>query len=335
MKKILIFGAAGFLGQHLEHRLKADGHFVISVGRSRPKYRPSVADEWHHLDLSNAGALWALLQRVEFDEVYQLAGSVGGLGYIGTGQHDAEIMTNSLKINLNLLQTLRQTDFKGKVFFASSQCVYPNVLDVDPFANERIPDPHHLVHVACKESDASFNTFPFAQEKLFSEQLYTAYARDYGFNIRIGRPGNTYGPYCTWDGERAKAPAAICRKVAKAAYAGLVRLWGDGTQTRSYTYVDDAVEGMIRLMASDYDKPVNISHGGAVSTVDLFETICKVAGKILAWEPEPGPTGVRHRASDNTLCRKVLNWEPETPLADGLAKTYPWIAEQALTKGTV
>jgi GDP-D-mannose 3',5'-epimerase len=331
MSKILILGAFGFLGQHLEHRLKADGHFVVSVGRGRPRYRKSVADETNVLDLTSDSDLLNLLRRHQFAGVYQLAGEVGGLGYIGNATHDAAILSNSVRINLNVLEAIRKTEAVDKVFFASSQCVYPDVLGVDPFAQERIPDPRYLAR-ACRETDASFNTFPFAQEKLFSEQLYAAYARDYGVRISIGRLGNTYGPYCTWDGERAKAPAAICRKVAQAQYAGLVRLWGNGTQTRSYTYVDDAVEGMIRLMASDYEKPVNISHSGAVSTVALFETTCRVAGKVLAWEPEPGPVGVRHRVSDNTLCREVLGWEPTTSLFNGLSETYHWIARQALTK---
>jgi GDP-D-mannose 3',5'-epimerase len=324
MKRILILGASGFLGQHLEYRLKAEGHFVVSAGRSRPKYRPSIADEQHILDLRDTKLVHVLMMRHEFDEVYQLAGDVGGLGHIGTGQHDAEIMTNSTKINLAVLDVARRIN-PGKIFFASSQCVYPDP-GIDPFAQERIaPIP------ACREQDASFNTFPFAQEKLYAEALYRAHAAAYGLEVRIGRLGNTYGPYCTWNGSRAKAVAAICRKISQAPYAGTVELWGSGDQTRSFTYVDDAVEGMIRLMASDYGKPVNLAYSHSVTIIELFDTICRAACKILAWKPTAGPVGVRSRNSNNDLCKQVLGWEPDTSLFEGLTETYPWIAEQVLT----
>jgi GDP-D-mannose 3',5'-epimerase len=325
MKKVLLVGAAGFLGQHLEYRSKANGHFVVSAGRSYPKYRPTIADEFHIVDIRNTRDVNVLMARHEYDYVYQLAGEVGGLGYIATGDHDAEIMTNSLKINLAVLDAARKTN-PGKIFFASSQCVYPDVFDVDPFASERIPEPHHL---ACKEDDASFNTFPFAQEKLFSEKLYTVYAEDYGLKIAIGRIGNTYGPYCTWDGERAKSVAAICRKVAQNPYAGVVDLWGDARQVRSFTYVDDVIEGMIRLMNAHYMAPVNLSHDEGVTIEELFKCICKVAGKVIGYKSVDGPIGVRHRTSDNSLCKAVLQWQPTTSLYDGLFKTYPWIAQQA------
>jgi nucleoside-diphosphate-sugar epimerase len=271
------------------------------------------------------------MARYEYAEVYALAGDVGGLGHIATGQHDAEIMTNSTRINLAVLEAARRTN-PGKIFFASSQCVYPSpAIEVDPFANERIVSELDLLPKACKESDASFNTFPFAQEKLFAEALYQAYARDHGINVRIGRFGNTYGAYGTWEGSRAKVVAALCRKVAQASYAGVVDIWGNGQQTRSFTYVDDAVEGMIRLMASGYDKPVNLASSEEVTIEQLFETICRTAGKVIAWKPTPGPTGVRSRNSDNTLCKQVLDWEPSTPLFQGLLQTYPWIARQVLT----
>lgn len=328
MKKILITGSAGFLAQHLEYRLKAEGHFVVSVARKPPPFRKSVADEYNIMDLTNSAEFHTHFFRHEFDECYQMAGSVGGLGYIGTGDHDAEILTNSVKINLHTLEAIRKTQSVGRIFFASSQCVYPDKISVDPFASERIAPPD----LAYRESDAHFDTFAFGQEKLFAEKLYDAYARNYGLNVRIGRIGNTYGPYCTWDGERAKAPAAICRKVAQAGYGAVVDLWGDAQATRSFTYVDDVVEGMIRLMASDYSQPVNLASSEMVTIEQLFETVCKVAGKILAWRASEGPVGVRGRNSDNTLCRQVLDWEPSTTLHEGLSQTYPWIAQQALTR---
>lgn len=331
MKKILITGAAGFLGQHLEYRMKAEGHFVVSVARKYPLFRPSVADELNILDLTNLADFHTHFFRHDFDECFQLAGEVGGLGYIATGQHDADILTNSVKINLHTLEAIRKTQSVGKIFFASSQCVYPDKVEVDPFAQERIAL-LSLFDSAHRESDAHFDTFAFGQEKLFAEKLYDAYARNYGLNVRIARIGNTYGPYCVYDGSRAKAPAAICRKVAQAGYGGVVDLWGDAQATRSFTYVDDVIEGMIRLMASDYNRPVNLASSETVSIEQLFETTCKVAGKILAWRASEGPTGVRARGSDNTLCRQVLGWEPTTTLTEGLSQTYPWIKQQVLTK---
>ena len=329
MKKVLILGAAGFLGSHLEHRMKAEGHFVVSVARKLPVFRKSVANEYNILDLTNDASFHThFFQHQDFDEVYQLAGEVGGLGYIANTDHDAEILTNSLKINLHTLEAIRNTGAAEKIFFASSQCVYPDKMEFDPYAQERIVEynPRH------KEIDASFDTFAFGQEKLFAEKLYDAYARNYGIKIRIGRIGNSYGPYSVWAGERAKAPAAICRKVAQAEYASPVELWGDGTARRSFTYVDDTIEGMIRMMDSDYNKPVNIAHGDLVSIEQLFETTCKVAGKVLAWRGTEGPIGVHARGSDNMLCHKILGWQPQTSLFAGISKTYPWIAEQALTK---
>lgn len=331
MKKILILGAYGFIGQHLEYRLKRDGHFVVSAGRSRPKYRPSIAKEQHILDLRDEKITYGLMARHEFDEVYALAGDVGGLGHIAVGSNDAEIMTNSTKINLAVLAAARQVK-PGKIFFASSQCVYPDRFEVDPFASERLVSEIDLLPQLCKESDASFDTFAFGQEKLYAEKLYDAYARNYGLGVCIGRLGNTYAPWCIWDGPRAKAPAAICRKIALAPYGMPIDLWGDGTQTRSFTYVDDVVEGMIRLMAADYSGPVNIASSQTVTIAELLETVCKIAGKIAAFKSVPGPVGVSHRGSDNTLCKQVLNWEPRTGLELGLAATYPWIRDQALTK---
>ena len=328
MKKVLITGAAGFIGTHLERRLKDDGHFVVSAGRKPPKYGANIADEFYVLDLRDRASTYSLMVRYKFDEVYQLAGDVGGLGYIATGEYDAEIMTNSTRINIAVLEAARQAKL-GKIFFASSQCVYPDTIEIDPFASERIPD--HVVQ-PWREKDASFNTFAFGKEKLYAEALYESYARNYGIEVRIGRVGNTYGPYCTWHGDRSKSVAAICRKVAEAPYAGTVPLWGDGTQRRSFTYVDDVIDGMLRLMESDYSGPVNIAHGDTVSIVELFEAVCRVANKVLAWESEPGPVGVHSRGSDNTLCRKVLGWEPRTSLMMGLAVTYPWVRDQALTK---
>lgn len=330
MKKALVLGAAGFLGSHLEYRLKEEGYYVVSVARKLPPFRPSVADELNVLDLTNAPEFHHHFFRRdrEYDVAFQMAGEVGGLGYIADQDNDADVLANSLKINLHTLEAFVKTGQAGKLFFASSQCVYPSLEPVDPFASERIFESTH----ACREQDAAFGPMAFGQEKLFAEKLYAAFARKHGIKVAIGRLGNTYGPYGTWFGQRAKAPAAICRKVVEAPYAGVVKLWGDGEQTRSFTYVDDAIEGIMRLVATDYDKPLNIGSSQMVTIRELFETVCQAAGKVLGFEPTEGPVGVRARTSDNTLCRQVLGWEPETSLLDGINPTYKWIAEQVLTK---
>jgi GDP-D-mannose 3', 5'-epimerase len=332
MQKHLILGGSGFLAGHLEARLKAEGHFVVSVARKFPPFRKSVADEYNITDLTNPADFHSHFFRYHFDCAWQLAGNVGGLGHIAVGHNDAAILTESLKINLHTLEAIRLTQACEKILFASSKCVYPDRFEIDPFAAERIaPTVNSAAH---REIDADFDTFAFGQEKLFSEKLYDAYRRNHGIECRIARIGNTYGPYCTWDGERAKAPAAICRKVAQASYAGVVDLFGDGQQQRSFTYVDDVIDGLIRLMASDYHGPVNIAYSETVTIQELFETTCRVANKVHAFRTVPGPTGVQARGSDNTLCRKVLNWEPETSLMMGLAITYPWVRDQALTKAS-
>jgi GDP-D-mannose 3', 5'-epimerase len=324
-KKVLILGAAGFLGHHLERRMKEEGHHVVSVARKHPPYRKSVANEFNVLDLTNVAEFHAHFHRHSFDEVYQLAGQVGGLGFIGDAQNDAVILTDSLKINLHTLEAIRRSQNVGKIFFASSQCVYPEP-GIDPFSAERI------MPNLCREKDASFDNLAFSKEKLYAESLYQAYAASHGIQVRIGRLGNTYGPYCEWREPRSKAVASIARKVTQASYGGVVSIWGTGQQTRSFTYVDDALEGMIRLMKSDYSQPVNIASDETVTIAQLFEKTCEAAGKILAWQPSEGPVGVTHRASDNSLCRKVLDWEPGISLSDGLSVTYPWIADQVLTK---
>ncbi len=327
MKKCLVLGAGGFIAGHLERALKARGDFVVSVARKPPPFRKSVADEYNFLDLTNPPDFHHHFFRYTFDEVYQLAGDVGGLGYIADSGHDVAILTNSLKINLHTLEAIAKTGACGKIFFASSQCVYPdNRFEIDPFAAERIAPPP----APWKETDAVFeNNFAFSKEKLYAEALYNAYARSGGHQVRIGRLGNVFGPYCEWNEPRSKAVAAICRKIAQAPYAGVVELWGSGDASRSFTYIDDAVEGILRLMNADYSGPVNIAHPDTVTIADLFETICSVAGKVLAWKSSPGPEGVKHRGSDNTLCRKVLDWEPTTSLWEGLEKTYPWVRDQA------
>jgi len=326
MKKCLVLGAAGFLGSHLEHRLKAEGNYVVSVARHQPPYRKSVANELNILDLTNVAEFHHYYFRHAFDEVYQMAGEVGGIGYIADSANDSTILVNSLKINLHTLEAIQKAGNVGRVFFASSQCVYPRTIEIDPYSSERISEDEPGMY---RECDARFeNNFAFAREKLYAESLYQAFGRDHGLVVRIGRLGNTYGPYCAWNGNRAKAVAAICRKVAEAPYASAVELWGDGTQQRSFTYVEDAIEGILRLMRSDYSGPVNIAHSEMVTVQELFEVICEAAGKILAAKPGIGPIGAAVRGSHNGLCRQVLGWEPTTSLWLGLGGTYSWIKAQ-------
>ena len=317
MKKILITGAAGFLGGHMEERLKRDGHFVVSLSRNKPRYRQSKADEFNIVNLVHGAGLYALLGRHQFDEVYNFAAEVGGLGYIGDADNDVEILRNSTLINLNVLDAVSKASISHpiKLFFASSQCVYPSSRE-------------------CAETDA-YPAAPdgaFGWEKIFAERLYDAYYRNHGLDVRIARFGNTYGPYCTWDGPRAKAPAAICRKVASLFPGQDIEIWGDGSQTRSFTWVGDAIEGAVRLMAADYHGPVNIASSELVTIRQLVETVCKVASKPAYIKQVPGPIGVHDRNSDNTRARQVLGWEPTTPLAEGIARLYPWVVQQlALT----
>lgn len=333
MKKALILGASGFLGSHMEHRLKAEGWHVVSVARKPPPYRKSVADEYNIFDLTSSATYHTHFVRHEFDRVYQFAAETGGLGYIGNPDHDAAILTNSLKINLHTLEAIRKTQSVGKIFFASSQCVYPDRIEIDPFAQERIAG--YTDNAAHRETDASFNTFAFGKEKLYAEALYEAYARNFRFNVRIARLGNTYGPFSTYDGLRPKVPAAICRRVATAPYAGTVDLWGDGTARRSFTYVDDVIDGIQRLMDSSYGQPLNIASAETVTIKQLFETVLRVSNRVLAPNWIDGPVGVNARGSDNNLCRRILNWEPSTSLFQGIAVTFSWVRAQALTKATV
>lgn len=326
--KAVICGISGFIGNHLARRLKAEGYTVIGVDRVHPKFQPSVAEDFYLFDLRALKPNDWLFEGA--DEVYQLAAEVGGLGYIMNHNNDATMLRNSSQINLNVLEACRQQKIP-KVFFASSACVYSS-LQVE----KRDSGQGRTVlttRQSCVESDVPPLDCDneYAIEKFFGERLYAAYSRCHGMQVRVARFHNTFGPYGEYDGGREKAPAAICRKVARAADLGDVEVWGDGKQLRSFMYVDDCVEGIRRLMASDYQKPVNIGSAQMVSVDELVSLTARVAGKRVAIKHVPGPVGVLGRNSDNTLCRQVLNWEPSSSLEEGLRKTYPWIAEQVLT----
>lgn len=313
MKSALVCGAGGFMGHHLVTRLKRDGYWVRGADLEHPAYARTDADDFIIADLREKGLCSAVIDR-GFDEIYQLAADMGGAGYIFTGEHDVEIMRNSALINLHVLEVASQRRCR-RIFYSSSACIYPAHNQQDPGAP------------VTRESSA-YPANPdseYGWEKLFSERLYCAYGRDLGIETRVARFHNIFGPLGTWTGGKEKAPAAICRKIAEAPDDGEIEIWGDGEQTRSFLYVDECVEGITRLMRSDFDKPVNIGSEEMVSINQLVAMVQRVAGKRVRVRHVAGPTGVRGRNSDNALIREVLGWEPRQALIDGLATTYAWI----------
>ena len=320
MKKVAVLGGNGFLGTHLCARLKAEGYYVAAFGRHYPAYGFKPADVYNIQNL-----VVPFRFHDNFDEVYALAGEVGGLGYIQDSDNDAVVMHNSVQINLNVLEAVRKAGIP-KVFFASSACVYPDLYqaaNVEYDLVEHPPSSDGRTPEAAAYPANPINAFGW--EKLFAERLYDAYARKHGIQVRIARFGNTYGPYCAWQGDRAKVVASICRKVAQVRYAEPIEAWGDGLQTRSFTYVDDAIEGIMRLMASDFAGPVNIGSSELVSIGALIDVVAAAAGKVVGVRYIEGPVGVQGRTSDNTLIQQKLGWEPRISLEEGIRKTYPWI----------
>ena len=312
--RILVTGAGGFIGHHLVKRLKADGHWVRGVDIKQPEYEMSAADDFRLLDLR----LWenCLQATRDIDQVYNLAADMGGIGYITAFL--ADISKNNILINAHMLDASKQNGVQ-RFLFSSSACVYAQY-------KQKTPD-----LVPLKEEDA-YPADPepgYGWEKLFAEELCRYYYHDYKFETRIVRFHNVYGPLGTYDGGKEKSPAAISRKVALAVDGGSIDIWGDGHQTRSYMYIDDCVEGLIRLMASNHREPLNLGTDEMVSINHLVDMICGIAGKKLTKVHDlTKPQGVRGRNSDNTLLRKVLGWEPGTPLEKGLAITYKWIASE-------
>jgi nucleoside-diphosphate-sugar epimerase len=313
MKRVLVCGAGGFIGSHLVKDLKKQGHYVIGVDLKFPEYDLTVADQYHIQDLRDPAVARILVEGV--DEVYQLAADMGGAGYIFTGDNDADIMHNSAIINLNVLDAMRQHEVKS-VFYSSSACMYPAYNQTDP-DNPLLSE--ESAYPAAPDSE-------YGWEKLFSERLYMSYARNYGIHVRIARLHNVFGPYGSWNNGKEKAPAALCRKVAMA--KDVVEVWGPGTQTRSFLYIDECIEGINRIMASDYNQPLNLGSERMISINNLTLLIAQLAGKDIVVHNIDGPMGVMGRNSDNRLIRKVLGWAPKDTLEYGLNKTYDWIEEQ-------
>lgn len=317
MKKALVYGAGGFIGGHLVKLLKREGYWVRGVDLKEHEYVwPSPADEFIVGDLRDPVVCKNVCDQ-SFDEVYQLAADMGGAGFVFTGENDADIMHNSALINLNILEVAHKSSVK-KIFYSSSACMYPERNQIDP------DNPN------CAE-DSAYPADPdseYGWEKLFSERLYLAFSRNYKMNVRIARFHNIFGSEGTWTGGREKAPAAICRKVAETSDEGNIEIWGDGKQTRSFLYIDECLEAIRRLMASDFIGPVNIGSKEMVEIDKLARMVMQIAGKNISIKHISGPEGVRGRNSDNTLIQKKLGWSPSESLYKGLEKTYPWIAEQ-------
>jgi GDP-D-mannose 3', 5'-epimerase len=318
--RILVTGAGGFIGHHLVNRLKAEGHWVRGVDLKHPEYQASLADEFEIRDLRRWDEC-LMSTRDSIDEVYNLAADMGGIGYI-TAFH-ADIARNNTLINTHMLEAARQHHVK-RFLFSSSACVYAQSKQKD-------------ANVAPLKEEDAFPAEPepgYGWEKLYAEELCRYYWQDYKFETRIVRFHNVYGPLGTYDGGKEKAPAAISRKVALAPDGGEIEVWGDGRQTRSFMYVDDCVEGLIRIMASGYRDALNLGTDELVTINQLVDVVSEVAGKCLTKRHNlKGPQGVRGRNSDNRLLREVLGWEPSILLRQGLAFTYPWIARELWAAG--
>ncbi len=315
-KTALVCGAGGFIGGHLVKRLKAEGFWVRGVDLKFNEHAETRADDFAIGDLREQDFVRRVIDR-PFDEVYQLAADMGGAGYIFTGENDADIMHNSATINLNVLDACHKRNIK-RVFYSSSACMYPEHNQLDP------DNPN------CAE-DSAYPANPdseYGWEKLFSERLYLAYNRNHGMQCRVARYHNIFGPEGTWEGGKEKAPAAMCRKVAMAKDGGKIEVWGDGKQTRSFLFVDECIEGTVRLLRSDFEGPVNIGSEEMVTINQLAEMVINLSGKDIGIENIPGPLGVRGRNSDNRLIREKLGWEPGLPLRKGMQTTYEWISSE-------
>jgi nucleoside-diphosphate-sugar epimerase len=316
MKKALVCGAGGFIGSHLVKKLKKEGFWVRGVDLKYPEFSKTEADEFIIGDLTDPG-LCKLIMQGQLDEVYQLAADMGGAGYIFTGENDANVMHNSATINLNILDAMHKAGVK-KVFYSSSACMYPEYNQLDP-DNPKCSE--ESAYPAAPDSE-------YGWEKLFSERLYLAYQRNHGLEVHIGRFHNIFGPEGTWRGGKEKSPAALCRKVAESDEVGEIEVWGDGKQTRSFLYIDECIEGILKLTHSDFSGPVNIGSDEMISINNLAAMVIGISGKKITIKNIPGPLGVRGRNSDNKLIKEKLKWAPSAPLKDGITKTFNWISRQ-------
>ena len=327
MKKAVVMGAGGFIGSHMVKRLKKEGFWVRGVDLKHTEFVKTEADEFIIGDLRDPNLVSNVIDK-NMDLVYQFAADMGGAGYIFTGDNDANVMHNSGLINFNVTFESTKKNVK-KVFYSSSACMYPAHNQEDP---DNPMCAEHSAYPAAPDSE-------YGWEKLFSERLYMAFARNYGLNVRIGRFHNIFGPEGTWEGGKEKAPAAMCRKAAEAENGSSIEVWGDGLQTRSFLYIDECIEAVQKLMDSDFTQPVNIGSEEMVSINELAQIAIDLSGKDLSinnlkgkeFEQKygfPVPEGVRGRNSDNKLFRDEIGWEPKYPLAIGMETTFKWINSQ-------
>ena len=313
MKKALVLGGGGFIGSHMVNRLKSEGFWVRAVDLKYPKFSETQADDFIQGDLRDPNICRDAIDQ-KFDEIYQFAADMGGAGFIFTGANDADIMHNSALINLNVLEACLRRNSK-RIFYSSSACMYPEHNQMDP------DNPN------CEESSA-YPANPdseYGWEKLFSERLFLAFAKNYGFESRVARYHNIFGPEGTWEGGREKAPAAICRKIALAKDEDTIEVWGDGMQTRSFLIIDECIEGTLRLMRSNCNTPLNIGSDEMVTINQLVDMVAKTAKKKISKNYIQGPQGVRGRNSENTKILKEIGWQPTKNLEWGIGKTYYWI----------
>ena len=316
VRKALVCGGGGFIGSHLVKHLKQQGYNVTAADLKLPEYQSSNADNFEIVDLRVSGATAALMKK-GYDEVYQLAADMGGAGYIFTGINDADIMRNNVLININVLDAAAMYGV-SKIFYTSSACIYPEHNQLDP------NNPN------CEE-DTAYPADPdseYGWEKLFSERLYSTYQRNRGIETRIARLHNVFGPMGSWNNGKEKAPAAICRKVAMS--TGEIEIWGTGEQTRSFLYIDECIEGIMKIMQSDCSIPLNLGSETMISINDLALLVAKLAGKEITINHIPGPIGVMGRNSSNKKISEIIGWAPSDNLEIGLTHTYHWIESQIL-----
>lgn len=314
MSHALVLGGGGFIGGHLVRRLSGEGHQVTAVDIHLPEFYQSPAERFLLGDLRDQAFCASVFDR-PYDRVYQLAADMGGAGYIFTGAHDAAIMANSAQINLNVLREAVRMP-PGIIFYASSACIYP---PPDAYSEEAYEE--STAYPAQPDSE-------YGWEKLFSERLYLAHARNAGLNVRIARLHNVYGPESAWAGGKEKAIAALCRKVITATEGTEIEVWGDGQQTRSFLYIDECLDGLERLILSETAEPINIGSAEMVTIQQLARMIIDISGKRLGIRNVAGPKGVDIRTSHNDRIQRELHWSPSYPLRAGLEKTYQWIKYQ-------